>query len=222
MAFGPTEGSLPAAGRFRWRLLAAAVLAAALGVGGGAAFHLTVRSGAGRPTLTLPTLHGQAVWAAGRRPAPAFALRDQNGRLVSLAGQRGHTVVLAFMDPLCKQECPIEGRGLAVAEQQVAPSQRPTLLIVSVNPAASGADATASTRKWGISGDWHWLLGNRSQLARVWRAYAIAVLPTKNDIAHSTAVYLIDRRGFERAGVIAPFLPQFVADDLKVLGRERA
>lgn len=222
MAVGPTEGSLPAAGRFRWRLLAAAVLAAALGVGGGAAFHLTVRSGAGRPTLTLPTLHGQAVWAAGRRPAPAFALRDQNGRLVSLAGQRGHTVVLAFMDPLCKQECPIEGRGLAVAEQQVAPSQRPTLLIVSVNPAASGADATASTRKWGISGDWHWLLGNRSQLARVWRAYAIAVLPTKNDIAHSTAVYLIDRRGFERAGVIAPFLPQFVADDLKVLGRERA
>jgi protein SCO1 len=222
MAVGSTEGSLPAAGRFRWRLLAAAVLAAALGVGGGAAFHLTARSGAARPTLTLPTLHGQAVWAAGRRRAPAFALRDQYGRLVSLAGQRGHTVVVAFMDPLCKQECPIEGRGLAVAEQQVAPSQRPTLLIVSVNPAASGADATAATRKWGISGDWHWLLGNRSQLARVWRAYAIAVLPTKNDITHSTAVYLIDRRGFERAGVIAPFLPQFVADDLRTLAREPA
>lgn len=190
----------------------------------GAGLHLALPSGSARPvdTMTVPAMQGQAVWPAGRRPAPAFSLRDQDGRLVSLAGQRGRTVALAFMDPLCKQECPIEGRALAAAERQVAPAQRATLLIVSVNPQARGRDAKAAARKWGISGNWHWLLGRRAQLAAVWRKYDITVIPKANDIVHSTAVYLIDRRGFERAGFIAPFLPQFVADDLRRLGRESA
>jgi cytochrome oxidase Cu insertion factor (SCO1/SenC/PrrC family) len=37
----------------------------------------------------------------------------------------------------------------------------------------------------------------------VWRAYRIAVLQTKSgDIAHSDAFYVIDRRGYERAGFL--------------------
>ncbi len=214
-------GSLQHA-RARRLVLLAVLLAAAAGIAVGAGLHLALRSASARPALTVPALHGQAVWSAGRRPAPAFALRDQDDRLVSLAAQRGRTVVVAFMDPLCRQECPIEGRGLAIAERQVAPAQRPVLLIVSVNPHADGADAKAATRRWRITGDWHWLLGRRSQLARVWRAYDITVIPKTNDIVHSTAVYLIDRRGFERAGFIAPFLPPFVADDFRMLARERA
>jgi hypothetical protein len=51
----------------------------------------------------------------------------------------------------------------------------------------------------------------------VWRTYEITVIPKSNDIVHSTAVYVIDRQGFERAGVIAPFLPQSVAADLRTL-----
>lgn len=200
--------------------MAGSLLAAlAVGIGAGTGLHFALRShsaDAAAP-LALPKLHGQAVWPAGRRRAPAFSLRDQDGLRVSLAGLRGRPVVIAFMDPLCKQECPIEGRGLALAERQVARAQRPTLLIVSVNPLARGRDARAAARKWGISGDWHWLLGTHAQLAPVWRAYDITVLPTTNDIVHSTAVYLVDRRGFERAGFLAPFLPQFVADDLRTL-----
>lgn len=198
-------------------LLLTCLLAAVIGICSGVLLHLTLRPRHTRPALATPTLHGQAVWAAGRRRAPNFALRDQRGRLVSLAAQRGRSVLLAFMDPLCRQECPIEGRGLALAQAQVTPAKRATVLIVSVNPHATAADAMHAARKWGISGDWHWLLGNHAQLARVWRAYEITVLPKSNDIVHSTAVYVIDRRGFERAGVIAPFLPQFVADDLRTL-----
>ena len=123
------------------------------------------------------------------------------------------------MDPLCKQECPIEGRGISLVERQVAPAQRAAVLVVSVNPAATAADARRAARKWGLAGEWqwHWLLGTRTQLARVWRAYDITVIPKSNDIVHSTALYVIDGDGFERAGVIAPFLPQFVADDLRTL-----
>jgi hypothetical protein len=36
------------------------------------------------------------------------------------------------------------------------------------------------------------------------------------------ALYLIDRRGFARTGYLFPFLPNFVALDLRSLGRERA
>lgn len=201
-------------------LLGAVLVAAVLGIGAGAAGHLAFGSRSARPALALPALHGQAVWPAGRRPAPALRLADETGRTVSLNGLRGRSVVLAFMDPLCKEECPIEGRALAAAERQVAPSQRATVLIVSVNPKATGADATAASRKWGISA--HWLLGSHARLARVWRAYGISVIPTRNDIVHSTAVYVIDRRGFERAGFIAPFLPQFLADDLRTLARGAA
>lgn len=38
----------------------------------------------------------------------------------------------------------------------------------------------------------------------------------------SGAVIVIDKRGFERAGFTWPFLPQFVADDLRMLAREAA
>lgn len=200
------------------RLVAVAALpAVAVGVAAGVGLHLLLRQPSAHPAPTAGALHGEAVWAAGRRPAPALALRDQDGRLVSLASERGRTVVLAFMDPRCKQECPIEGRALADAERQVTAAQRPVLLIVSVNPRATAADARAASREWSISGDWHWLLGRRAQLARVWRAYDITVIPKTNDIVHSTAVYLIDRRGFERVGLLAPFPPPFVADDLRTL-----
>jgi cytochrome oxidase Cu insertion factor (SCO1/SenC/PrrC family) len=193
-------------------ILAAGISAGAAGIGGGFAIHLALGAGSPRPSLALPALHGQAVWGAGQRRAPAFALRDQNGRVVSLGGQHGHTVVLAFISPRCTR-CAIEGRGLAIAEQEAASADRPVLLIVSVNPHASGAEAKATARRWRISGNWHWLLGRQSQLTRVRRAY---------QVARTTAVYLIDARGFERVGVSAPFLPQFVADDFRTLARGAA
>ncbi|HZO33465.1 MAG TPA: SCO family protein [Gaiellaceae bacterium] len=205
------------------RLLAvAALLAAAVGTGAGVGLQLALHRASASPAVSKPALYGEAVWAAGRRAAPAFALRDQRRRVVSLASERGRTVVLAFMDPRCKQECPIEGRALAHAELQVPAAQRPVLLIVSVNPRATAADARAASREWSLAGDWHWLLGRRAELARVWRAYDITVIPKSSDIVHSTAVYLIDRRGFERVGLIAPFEPPFVADDLRALAREPA
>ncbi len=193
--------------------MAALALAAAVGVGGGAGLHFAfaARSSATPQQLALPSLHGQATWRANTRRAPAFPL---------LAAQRGRTVLLAFMDPLCKQECPIEGRALAATERQVSAGERAAVLIVSVNPEATAHDARAATRKWGLPADTHWVLGAEAQLARVWRAYSITVRPTKHDIVHSTAVYVIDKRGFERAGVLAPFMPQFVADDLRRLARE--
>ncbi len=173
-------------------------------------------AGSPSPAVTVPNLFGQVVWPPGERHAPRFALRDQNGRLISLAGEQGRTVVLAFMDPRCGNSCLLEARGLADVTLASTAADRATLLIVSLNPLASEADGRSAGRELGLAGDWHWLLGTSSQLKAVWRAYGIS-LPARASVAHSTAVYVIDRSGFERAGVHAPFLPQFVADDLGAL-----
>lgn len=210
--------------RRRWPLRFAVLgLAGAAVVGGmiGVVLHLTLGTRTTRAAPGAPTLEGQAVWAAGRNAAPDFTLRDQWGQPVSLSGQRGRIVVLAFMDSRCRQVCPLEGRVLARAIDALPPDTKPTLLVVSVNPwADTRSSAFAAGVHWGFAGSWHWLFGTRSQLAKVWRGYRIYVKRTPADVIHSDAVYVIDRRGFERAGFLFPFLPGPVQRDVVKLARE--
>jgi protein SCO1 len=207
----------------RPRLAAVAIALAALG-GAGVALVGYVALGSAGGTLALPRMHGQATWPAGERPAPPFELRDQDSRVVSLPDLRDRPVLLAFLDSRCVQQCPIAGRELGAMLTGMRAGDRPTLLIVSVNPAG---DTPASIRhaiaSWRLAGPyrWHWLRGAKSELAAVWRAYGIVVEPTTNNVTHGLTLYLIDRRGFERTGYLFPFLPNFVALDLQTLARER-
>ena len=149
-------------------------------------------------------LRGQATWPAGVRPAPAITmLRDQTGRSFSLDSLRGRTVAMTFFDSHCNQACPLEGRAIAAAERALPASRRPVLVVVSVNPRDTPASVRAAARQWGLAqaGSWHWLSGRTALLARAWRAYHIFVKPTEGDIAHTEALYLLDRRGYERSGL---------------------
>jgi hypothetical protein len=65
-------------------------------------------------------------------------------------------------------------------------------------------------------------MGPRAVLARAWRAYRITVVPTRGEITHTEAIYLLDRRGDERSAYLFPFAPRFVAHDLGVLARPSA
>lgn len=211
--------------RFRPRLAFFALAAAAVaGLGIGSVAHFADDDPAQR-ALVLPVFHGQASWKARERPAPPFSLRDHTGSLVSLAELRGRSVLLTFFDSHCDDQCPITGRQLGTILKTLTPADRPTLVIVSVNPAG---DTRASIRRamkdWRLSGPWrwHWLRGSRSELASVWDDYGVSVEPTTNEIGHSLVLYLIDRSGFERTGYLFPFLPNFVALDLKTLRAEAA
>lgn len=196
--------------------------AAAAGIGGGVALHeLRGTGGSEAPSA----FHGQASWPAGKRPAPQFSLRDQRGSRLSLASLRGRPVLLTFLDSRCHAQCPVEGRDLALVLQRLRPAGRPTLVVLSVDPEG---DTPASIRhamaKWRLAGPWpwYWLNGTPRQLASAWRAYGITVVPKAGDIVHSLALYLIDRRGFERTGYLFPFLPGFVQGDLRTLAADRA
>ncbi len=196
--------------------------AALIGIAIGGVFHTQLAGGgASARGVALPLLHGQATWAVGQRAAPAFSLRDQRGRATALSSLRGRTVALTFLDSLCKQACPLEGEMLAAAIRRVPAVRRPRLVVVSVDPAGDTSRSVAhAAKKWGLPAGTLWLMGTRAQLRRVWGAYQITVDPVSGDIVHSTAVYLLDKRGYARAGFLMPFVPALVADDLRVLAAE--
>jgi cytochrome oxidase Cu insertion factor (SCO1/SenC/PrrC family) len=210
--------------RSEGRMLAAVLVAAGLaGVTIGVVVHVLSSRTTVPPTVVTERhgLDGMATWAAGAARAPAITtLVDQTGRRFSLSSLRGHSVALVFFDSHCSRQCPLEGRELAAAERSLPVAARPVLVAVSVNPGDTRASVGAAVHAWGLAevAPWHWLLGTRPALAKVWRAYHIWVGPKVNgDIAHTEAVYLIDRRGFERSAYLYPFGEQRVAHDLRSL-----
>jgi cytochrome oxidase Cu insertion factor (SCO1/SenC/PrrC family) len=198
--------------------LGALTIALAAVSGMGLALVAYVALGSAERAFALPQMHGQASWPVGERRAPPFELRDQNGRPVSLTDLQDRPLLIALLGSRCVEQCPIAGRQLGMMLRGMASADRPALLIISVDPAG---DTPASIRHamttWGLAGPyrWHWLRGSKSELAAVWRQYGITKQPM------SLALYLIDRRGFERTGYLFPFLPNFVALDLQTLARER-
>lgn len=205
------------------RVALVVVLATVLGAGAGVGLHeLGSKASSTAEAGSLPDFHGQASWPAGKQAAPDFTLRNQAGAAVSLAGLRGRPVLLTFLDSRCTQECPIQGRQLASVLRRLPAMERPTLVVVSVDPSGdTPASIRSATRKWGLAGPWrwHWLNGGRTELRTIWHRYGITVDPTSGDIVHSLVLYLLDRDGFERTAYLYPFLPGFVQGDLARLGR---
>ena len=182
------------------RLLAVPAAALLAGVGGGFGLPFALRPGGS--ALPLPELHGQAVWPPHARPAPEFALRDRSGAVVTLGAQRGRTVLLAFLREGCRR-CAETALGIVRATASLAASQRPEVIVVSPGPRAARQPVPGALT----------LRGGAAALARLRRAYAAR--------AWGGAVYLIDRRGDERAAYSVPFLPGFVSHDLAVLAEEK-
>ena len=192
-----------------------ALFAATIGIAIGLAAALLHRS-QGSAAQPSP-LRAQITWAAGAKPAPGLALRDQRGATISLRSLRGRVVLLTFLDSRCTRECPIEGHVLRDVLRGIKGTGA-VAVVVSVDP---WADTPASARTFaaraGWSGNWQWLLGDKAALAPVWRAYNIAVKRTPGDILHSTALYLIDPGGDLRAGYLFPFSGTAVAQDVRRL-----
>lgn len=196
------------------------IAAAGLGIVLGLAVHHTF-SGASSPR-PRSEMRGAAVWPSGQRPAPNFALHDQAGRRFELSALRGRPVILTFMDSRCHQECPLEGHALAAGLRKVPAAERPAIVVVSVDPwEDTPGSARRAMRRFGLASfECRWLLASRRRLEAVWRKYRIEVRRSPTDIEHTDALYLIDARGFERAGMAYPFLPTWISDDLGTLAEE--
>ncbi len=195
------------------------------------------------PILALVLLRGQSsagqpnaaadagtpyLLPEGRKRAPDFTLRDQNGHRFSLAAYRGRPVLVTFVDPLCRNLCPLEAHVLNALVRKLPAAQRPEIVAVSV-------DVYADTRhnlledfgKWSLVPQWRWGIGTQAQLAAIWKRYAIGVQvvnktlagTTVHYITHTEASYLIDPAGYERALFAWPFSPQDVLATMRRISR---
>ena len=150
-----------------------------------------------------------------------FALRDVNGRRVTLSAYRGHVVVLTFIHSLCHDACPLMVEQIKGALNLLPEGGRGVPAIgVSAAPAEDTvAHRRAFLAKHGMTGRLAFLNGPEKVMRPIWHAYA--VLPVTPKVDHSTFVILIDKRGLERVGFAADQLtPEGLAHDIRVLERE--
>ncbi|MBV8218285.1 MAG: SCO family protein [Solirubrobacterales bacterium] len=167
-----------------------------------------------------------STWGAGDLRAPDFSLRDQDGRPVSVAANRGRPVIVTFIDPLCRNFCPLEAQVINQMERQIPATRRPVILAVSVDVYANARRyLLQDDREWRLVPEWRWAVGGPADLSRVWKNYRIAVKVTTwriNDtvtyrINHTEAAYVLDATGHERAMFDWPFNPQDVERVLRQL-----
>jgi cytochrome oxidase Cu insertion factor (SCO1/SenC/PrrC family) len=212
-------------GRLRWVLVGIVVLLAAVA----AAFYLVGRQSgttAAMPATPAAADAPAATWAAGERRAPGFSLTDQTGTPVSLASLHGRPVIVTFIDPLCRNFCPIEAQHLNDVVRSFPRGQKPAVVAVSVNVYGNAKPVLMQDeRKWKLVPEWRWAVGRSAQLTRVWHNYGIAVLVstkkaagvTVHNVAHDEVAYLVDANGFERAVFVWPYRASAVVQALRRL-----
>ena len=182
-----------------------AIVALAGGTGVGAAVSLSMHRGPVVPAEVQLSPSANVIGAPlTRQPTPALTgLTDQNGKEVSLSDEKGHVVLLAFMDPLCVNLCPVLGRDIVAVEQALPRSITPILLIVSVTSGRTAADvrqfvSTNLTAKWDPG--WHWLIGpSDAALKLAWLAWGEPLEPPKTNYLD-----IIDPQGYLRVTYPAP------------------
>ncbi|MFL5911645.1 MAG: SCO family protein [Gaiellaceae bacterium] len=193
--------------RMRWAIWGTAAL---VGLGAGIGL-VALRS----PAATTSILGGAATtWPAGKQKAPAFRLVDQNGKAVSLTAYRGRPLIVTFLDPLCRNYCPVEASRLNDVVRGLPPGSRPAIVAVSVNVFGNAPRyLVQDIHKWKLGSEFRWGVGTPSQLGSVWKWYDIGVLDQAkkiagvevHDIVHTEAAYVVDANGYERALYLWPF-----------------
>ena len=197
-----------------------AAIAATSGDDGGAAAVVEEVNAAGVEGPTSP--YEGAV--RPKAPPGEFALRDQDGKLVTLADLRGKVVVLSPTYATCDETCPVVAQQIRGALDDLSDSERARIraFALSVDPANDNPDSAQEfLLERRLRGYLDYLLGTRRELQPVWREYGFA--PQTDAQEHNSYVVLLDGAGRQRVGFPANFLtPEALAHDLRLLVREAA
>ena len=182
-------------------------------------------------------------------PATPFRLLNQFGQPVSLADHRGKAVLLTFLYTNCPAVCPLTTSRIRDAYEMLGDdAEDVAILAVSVDPERDTVEqARAFSEQWKMTHRWEFLVGDRNELAPIWKAYYVAastdegsggnesniideshgaeggVDSLRRDIVsdylvdHSAPVYLIDRDGLMRVLFTLPFEAEALAHDVRLL-----
>jgi protein SCO1/2 len=148
-------------------------------------------------------------------PAANFTLHDQDGKVVRATDLRGTPVILTFMYSTCLNTCPVTAQQIKGALDLLG-HDVPALAVAVDPPRDTPVNAKRFLLKQGLTGRMKFLLGSRSELQRVWRAYGIQ--PQGSGFEHSARVVLLDRKGVPEVAWPSDHLsPEGLAHDLRLL-----
>jgi protein SCO1/2 len=196
----------------------------------------SVRTAGAAGVLTLSLFTAQLAAAAHRAPlfdgpviknpapTPAFALRDQDGRIVRLGQQRGKVVLLTFLYTHCPDVCPLTARNLNRALRLVGARRTGVrVLAISVDPRGDTPSAVRGfVRAHRLLPEFRYLTGARDTIRSVLRAYGVKSLAQAGDrVDHTLYTVLLDKRLRARVLFDATATPASVAHDVRVLLRQR-
>ena len=200
----------------QWRIYLAVwlvALAAVIGIAAG----IVAPKLLARPTPA--TLIGDIVMTPPVA-APAFSLHDQNGTAVSLSQLKGRVVALTFLDTQCLSLCRLQASLIGGVQADLGASVPLTVVVISVRPEVdTPAAINTFAEAHGLREPYAWLNGAKSQLAGVWDSYGITVQPTAGDLAHSSVIYLLDKRGNERVEFADVPDPTWLENDVRLLAK---
>ncbi len=189
------------------------------GLGIGAIMSLTLHTHTAAAPVAISPSSNVIGAALTRQPTPPLSgLTDQNGTAISLGDEKGHVVLVAFMDPLCVNLCPVLGRDIVAVEQALPKGINPVLLIVSVVAGRTPADVqqfihTNLSTKW--QPGWHWLIGpSDAALKLTWLAWGEPIEPP-----HTNYLDVIDPQGFLRVTYPAPLFVSDVVSSITTIAR---
>ena len=149
-------------------------------------------------------------------PPVDFALRDQDGERVTAASLRGRPAVITFLYTTCEDTCPVTTQQIRGALDDL--DRDVPVVAVSVDPPR---DTPLRARRFVLdqrmTGRMRFLLGDRAQLAPIWRAFGIR--PQGRGFEHTASTVVVDAHGRQRVGFGTDHLtPEGLARDLKALG----
>jgi cytochrome oxidase Cu insertion factor (SCO1/SenC/PrrC family) len=153
------------------------------------------------PSLSLANF--MELTRSNGKPAPAFALDDQNGGDVSLKSLKGKVVILSFVDDRCGALCPVLDEELIDASRDLGPDGSHVVFVgVNVDAAAS---SDAELRTYSEAHDltsipsWRYLSGGTQELSQLWKSYDVSVEAGApgDPVDYSPAIYFIGTSGEE-------------------------
>jgi protein SCO1/2 len=155
-------------------------------------------------------------------PAAPLALKDYTGKRVDLRDYRGKAVLVTFLYSHCPDVCPLIVGHLHTAQAELgAAAKRLQIVAVSTDPRGDTRGAVASfLRQRRMAGRMNFLLGTRSELGRVWKAWHIVANPAKSNpdrVEHSALIYGISASGKVTTLYPANFKPAWVVHDVPLL-----
>jgi len=147
--------------------------------------------------------------------APAFELTDERENPIAMSDFRGEPVIVTFLYTHCDDTCPAAAQQVKGALDDLG-HDVPALAIAVEPPRDTPASARAFLSKQRMLGRMRFVLGERSELAPIWRGYAIR--PQAPGAEHQARIVIVDRRGFQRTAFpVDQATPEGIAHDLRML-----